>query len=124
MKKKIMTVVSIAILLLMGVFTGSASAELRTGNISWYNGVGKVGYHGKVLDSNDCATELSVDNPPAGTSLDVLNYSNGESGICQKWDGRQNFDHYSVILDVQKSFFENVLGEPSSVGWIDGRYSY
>jgi hypothetical protein len=64
-----------AVLLIGGVFPMKANAAFYSakGNISFYDGEGKKGSDGKIIDVEDCATKQNVDNPKGGTAIYVTN---------------------------------------------------
>ncbi|CAM5391119.1 hypothetical protein [Bacillus safensis FO-36b] [Bacillus safensis subsp. safensis] len=70
-KKLITTIVTVASLFLAFSFSHGASAKKVSGNITWYNGVGKKGADGKKLGHWDAATKMGFDVPKKGTKLRV-----------------------------------------------------
>ena len=86
--KKALIVVGV-LTLLVGMSSGikaSAGYYSARGNISFYYGDGQVGYDGKVLGLNDCATKIGQDNPPAGTPIYLTNLEDQSKRTLYKWD--------------------------------------
>lgn len=63
MKTKKLKIISLTMLvvLMLGCFFKPTIAQAKyyeaIGKISWYNGEGKMGYDGKILNHRDCATK-------------------------------------------------------------------
>ncbi|GIM45737.1 hypothetical protein DNHGIG_12860 [Collibacillus ludicampi] len=123
MKRTIVSILTGATLL--GGITGTAFAEPNLagqvvyGNITYYNGEGKIGADGKVLSSYDCATKIGFDEPPAGTRIAVRNLDNNRLAFVYKWD-RGSLPN--AVLDVMPYVFSNILGQDTYYGIIHGRY--
>ncbi|KXZ17354.1 hypothetical protein AXI59_18170 [Bacillus nakamurai] len=99
----------------------SADAKTVTGNITWYNGVGKVGYHGKILEEWDCATKIGGDNPPQGTKIIAKSNAKPSYQITvYKWDAGTM---PSAVLDVSPTAFR-ALGFSTDTGVVAGQYTY
>lgn len=97
-----------------------ADAKTVYGNISWYNGVGKIGSDGKILGDWDCATKIGGDNPLPGTVLKAHVYSQQQGITCYKWD---TGTLPNAVLDVMPKAFQ-ALGRPLSDGLASGFYYY
>lgn len=121
MKKYLVIMILVGITFLTMGTPLSVNAKTIHGNISWYNGVGKVGYHGKVLGNWDCATKIGGDNPPKGTKITAKSNAKPLKQITvYKWDvGTLPL----AVLDVSPTAFQ-ALGYSTSTGLVAGQYSY
>ncbi|QAA32197.1 hypothetical protein [Clostridium manihotivorum] len=78
-KFKVFGATTLCMLLASSIFiTIPAKADYysTSGLVSWYEPGGKIGYDGKVITDQDCATKLSQDNPPGGTEIHVTDKTN------------------------------------------------
>ncbi|MBU8726158.1 MULTISPECIES: RlpA-like double-psi beta-barrel domain-containing protein [Bacillus] len=122
MKIKLITViVTIASLFVAFSFSNEASAKKVSGNITWYNGVGKKGADGKRLGHWDAATKMGFDVPKKGTKLRVRTKAKPHKVITvYKYDvGRLP----NAVLDVSPKAFR-ALGYKTSKGIVKGYYTY
>ncbi len=120
-KKLITTIVTVASLFLAFSFSHGASAKKVSGNITWYNGVGKKGADGKKLGHWDAATKMGFDVPKKGTKLRVTTKAKPHKVITvYKYDvGRMP----NAVLDVSPKAFK-ALGYKTSKGVVKGHYTY
>lgn len=114
------TVMSISISSIFNSKTAQAKYYSATGKVSLYLGQGKIGYDGTVITGSDCATNLSTDNPPAGTPIYVTDLSNGTKGTFYKYDVG-NFPS-GVILDLTYNGFVVKFGYLGGDGYFHGTY--
>jgi hypothetical protein len=91
----------------------SSNPVVFNGNITWYNGVGKMGSDGKILTVKDCATKIGLDEPPAGTQIYLYKNPSGViSDILNKYDvGTLP----TAVLDISKNEMTNVFQVPAGV---------
>ncbi|MGP7818991.1 hypothetical protein [Niallia sp. 01092] len=104
-----------------------SNATVKTGKITFYDGVGKIGADEKKLTRYDCAVSYQYRKRILrGTPIETTNVTKRKTVTLYKWD-YGNFKD-PIILDVQRDAYKYDLGgviDSSGGGWIsNGKISY
>jgi len=93
---------------------------LGEGWVTWYDGVGKVGADGKILTNENCATKMSIDNPPYNSEIRVRNLSNDKVGYVYKADVGSL---PNAVLDIMPDKMRDTFGAPVDKEKGTGRFN-
>lgn len=89
------------------------------GWVTWFTDY--IGQQNHVLQDLDCATKQSLEDPPCGTNIKLVDLSNSRTGYLTKWDVGSL---PNAVLDIRPYAFTNVFGYNQSIGHFQGKYGH